>query len=445
MDLDASAVWDFAGEIVGTITQRKGKTLATVTRIDKDGTTWVSTDGEGEAPASTSAVGVQVGDTVALEWDGATMGISSNVSSPAPSGGTFAAVTERVQSVASAAQKVADAVNQHFFADTHGIHVTSATQDEWDEQHAGPNVLINSLGQLFRDGLNNLLTLTTENGARALTVWDGLGNADANVRAIIGETIQLGNESGDNVLIDSSGMTVRTGTTAMSRVMQTSKTWLDYVRKVTVTAVVTGIDILGGFDGGGASIFASPQSDGVDAHILAGSPASSASAGCDLASVRKWANSNKYDSAIVETAVHSDGTSPHARIAATNGDRESVAVRVDCTADRPATIHADNFYLKSWANGDGVLTTTKAFPCHGNVAQGTNVPAGGYADVSVSFNHIYTSAPTVVAGLLSTSAAGAIGSISVAVRSVTTAGFTARLFNAGTSDRAPGFYWIALG
>jgi len=155
MELDASVVWDFAGELVGTLTQRKGSTLATVTRIDPDGTTWVTTDGEGEAPAVDVAAGVAVGDTVALEWDGSTMGIRANVSDPAPTG----AMVRHAQGIANAARKVADAVNQHFFADTHGIHVTEATQEEWESQQSGPNVLINSLGQLFRDGMNNLLSL----------------------------------------------------------------------------------------------------------------------------------------------------------------------------------------------------------------------------------------------------------------------------------------------
>ena len=102
------------------------------------------------------------------------------------SGDRMRTLVNAAQTVADAAQAVADAVNQHFFADTSGIHVTEATQEDWDESHTGANVLINSIGQLFRDGLNNLLTLTTQNGARALTIWDGLGNAAGNVLATFG-------------------------------------------------------------------------------------------------------------------------------------------------------------------------------------------------------------------------------------------------------------------
>lgn len=202
MAIDPSAVWDFAKEVIGAARPDRGRTLATVTRIDADGTTWVTTGDGGEAPAASAAAGVSVGDTVTVEWDGAAMGIRGNVSNPSPAGSVVRRAVARAQGVADAAQRVADAVNQHFFADTSGIHVTEATQEEWETSHSGANVLINSVGQLFRDGLNNLLTLTTEGNARALTIWDGLGNTAAHVRAIIGAAIQLGNASESHALLD---------------------------------------------------------------------------------------------------------------------------------------------------------------------------------------------------------------------------------------------------
>ena len=109
-------------------------------------------------------------------------------------GDRMRALANSAKTVADAAQAVAQAVGQHFWSADDGIHVTEATQEEWDESHSGANVLINALGQLFRDGLNNLLTLTTEDGARALTIWDGLGNAAGNVVARFGTTIRLGSD-----------------------------------------------------------------------------------------------------------------------------------------------------------------------------------------------------------------------------------------------------------
>lgn len=138
--------------------------------------------------------GVSEGDEVLVTVFGSGAMKSPVVTGNAGEGDRQNAAIAAAHAVADAAQAVANAVNQHFFADTNGIHVTEATQEDWNTDHSGANVLINSIGQLFRDGLNNLLTLTTENGARALTIWDGLGNAAGNVVARFGSTIRLGSD-----------------------------------------------------------------------------------------------------------------------------------------------------------------------------------------------------------------------------------------------------------
>ena len=174
---------------------------------DEDGNVVAEWDGVGvEMPTSPQ---VSAGDDVIVTLMGGSATKTPMVTSSAGSGDRMRALVNAAQTVADAAQAVAEAVNQHFFADTNGIHVTEATQEEWDESHTGANVLINSIGQLFRDGLNNLLTLTTENGARALTIWDGLGNTADHIRAIIGETIQLGSKSSGNYMtLDDSGVEI---------------------------------------------------------------------------------------------------------------------------------------------------------------------------------------------------------------------------------------------
>lgn len=169
-------------------------------------------DSDGNVVAEWDGVGVEMstspqvleGEDVIVTLVGGSATKVPMVTAVAGSGDRMRTLVNAAQTIANAAQAVAEAINQHFFADTNGIHVTEVTQEEWDESHTGANVLINSIGQLFRDGLNNLLTLTTENGARALTIWDGLGNAAENIRAIIGETIHLGNQSGQHVSISSS-------------------------------------------------------------------------------------------------------------------------------------------------------------------------------------------------------------------------------------------------
>lgn len=173
---------------------------------DEGGNVVAEWDGVGvEMPTSPQ---VSAGDDVIVTLMGGSATKTPMVTSSAGSGDRMRALVNAAQTVANAAQAVANAINQHFFADTSGIHVTEATQEDWDASHTGANVLINSIGQLFRDGLNNLLTLTTQDDARALTIWDGLGNGANNILAqFSGNRIRLGkhiddNEENDGAFVD---------------------------------------------------------------------------------------------------------------------------------------------------------------------------------------------------------------------------------------------------
>lgn len=205
--ISAKTAWALAKAIKGGSKKKLPNSgTATVVRVDQDGTHWVRISGSDvETPVNGAITAdAKPGDVVQYRLEDTRIAITGNATSPsvgkeyvndrvepveakvvvvAKANELLNSATERARSVADAAKSVADAVNQHFFADTSGIHVTEATQDEWNTNHSGANVLINALGQLFRDGLNNLLTLTTEDGARALTIWDGLGNAASNVLA----------------------------------------------------------------------------------------------------------------------------------------------------------------------------------------------------------------------------------------------------------------------
>lgn len=88
---------------------------------------------------------------------------------------------------ADAAQAVAEAVNQHFWADGSGVHVTEVTQEEWldpadPNYQSGANQLSNSAGILLRDGLTNFAQLTPGETA----FYDGQGNTSDNVVASFG-------------------------------------------------------------------------------------------------------------------------------------------------------------------------------------------------------------------------------------------------------------------
>ena len=72
----------------------------------------------------------------------------------------------------------------------------------------------------------------------------------------------------------------------------------------------------------------------------------------------------------------------------------------------------------------------------------TTIPANSYKDVTVKFPKSFSSEPVVTVGLRSTSDNAGIGSVSVAVYSVSNTQFVARFFNNGTGKQ-PAASWIA--
>ena len=80
---------------------------------------------------------------------------------------------------------------------------------------------------------------------------------------------------------------------------------------------------------------------------------------------------------------------------------------------------------------------------HGRIT-GSNVASHAYQDYPVTFDNGFEAAPTVVAGLFSSSTGYGVGSVSVGVHSITSTGFTARVFNNDSTTRSPDIEWIAM-
>ena len=74
-----------------------------------------------------------------------------------------------------------------------------------------------------------------------------------------------------------------------------------------------------------------------------------------------------------------------------------------------------------------------------------SVAANSYTDKTVTFPSAFTTIPRISLTLVSSSTAGAIGSITPAVKgsSETTSSFVIRTFNAGSASRSPGVIWVA--
>ena len=202
-----------------------GRGTATFVRRDESGVGWVRIPGNDfDTPVAGGIVAeAQPGDTVTYNIENNGVTITGNSTSPSV-GGRFvgealAPVRKAVSglggrvaaslNVAEAAQAVASAVNQHFWADTSGIHVTEATQEAWQAAQTGANVLINSVGQLFRDGLNNLLAILPS----GIAIYDGEGNESSNIIArLLGTGAQIGRDADIHVSIDGNSVDVLKGT-----------------------------------------------------------------------------------------------------------------------------------------------------------------------------------------------------------------------------------------
>ncbi len=221
-------IWELADVLSRKARRTEGRIPATYLYTDDEGTAWVLLAGADEPTPVTGMVTADLrrGDVVEAVVGGGTVSVSGNVSSPSVGARVVAAAiapvsaavtlvseaTDAARDIAEAAQHVANAIGQHFWADDSGIHVTHATQEDWNTSHSGPNVLLNSVGQLFRDGLNNLVAITTEQGARAISFYDGSGNAAGNITAIFSSAImRIGYPTGNRVEVTSNGVAARSG------------------------------------------------------------------------------------------------------------------------------------------------------------------------------------------------------------------------------------------
>lgn len=85
-----------------------------------------------------------------------------------------------------------------------GAYVTEAEQEQFIYHPSGKNSLWNSLGMLFRNGLNNLLSIlsggTEGTGARGIAIYDGEGNSDENIVASFTDQGSVIGKEGENRL-----------------------------------------------------------------------------------------------------------------------------------------------------------------------------------------------------------------------------------------------------
>lgn len=233
ISLDAANALEGAidGKIKRAAAPRK-RASGTVSRVDRDGTVYAVLESGIETVVEGLTASVSPGDTVNITIEGGRAEVLGNYTDPSAgvqyvravegiaqeAGATAHAAVDSAaaaRQVADEANKVAQATNQHFFADTNGAHVTDVTQDEWTQAVADEfsdydpdtkpyhNQLLNSLGILLRTALNNLVSITRS----AIAFYDGQGNAASNIVARFGaDGAQIGKNDSSRLELGASSL-----------------------------------------------------------------------------------------------------------------------------------------------------------------------------------------------------------------------------------------------
>ncbi len=114
---------------------------------------------------------------------------------------------------------IAEAINQFFWPDDNGAHITTGTQEEWKEAEANGfndlsydknyyNALFNSLGLLFRRALFNLVSISKD----GIAFYDGVANEPENIMTYLSRyVLQIGRSNAKHVVIDNDGITAYNG------------------------------------------------------------------------------------------------------------------------------------------------------------------------------------------------------------------------------------------
>lgn len=193
-DVEKDGIWELADLLSAKPQAQQKRSVATVTRVDSEGTVWVHLPGGvEETPVNGLTTSeVQAGDVVQVQIENGRANLIGNATSPSvgqervdkaiepvkQTAEKAAAEVGEAKSTADAARAIAEATGQHFWYDDSGAHISTEALNPEGAQ----NSLWNSLGMLFRRGANNLLALVTGDSP-GVVVYDGEGNDPTNIAA----------------------------------------------------------------------------------------------------------------------------------------------------------------------------------------------------------------------------------------------------------------------
>ena len=479
-------------------------TAATVRRIEGS-TAWVHIDGGVDETPVKLTINAQPGDNVQVRVSGGKAFLVGNGSAPptddrvanyARSIATTAQTTaedaqEAAEAVtgiataasanASAAITLAEGIDDHFWSDSAGAHITEDTQEDYqaDPSAAGGNTLITSAGMAIRHGTTQLAAFTST-GAQ-------IGqNENGQTRSVIGTNgmqITQKDSGGTDVTIaqlgygpgtDSGGSTsnapyytlgVRSGTVGNYSVAEgggiTARGAYSHAEGYNTAAEgpychAEGIDtkarVGSSHAEGWYSIAGSVTTHAEGFHTIASANyAHSQNEETRAASVAQTALGTYNIEDMSATTTHPSGHAYYGQYAVIvgngtdpdDGGARSNALTVDWSGNVDIASGA-----KYKINGTALAASdVSALPIAaidaGTTGQIT-VAANSYTSKDVTFNKTFSSAPLVVCGFATGATAAGFGRCSCSVTGITTAGCTIRVFNSDSSQRGPTVYWIAI-
>ena len=238
---------EFAKELKKILDEFKGPspydTSAVVKRVE-DGTAWVHIPGGVDETPVDLTLNAAPGDKVMVRVSRSGAFLIGNASAPptddskameiARKTDRFAKRIEDAEEAAGEAAEVASAINQKVWSDEGGLHIADGKKDAAAER----NSIWNSLGMLFRKGLNPILGVLTGNNPR-VAIYDGQGDGEEHEVASFGKEIImyrggkrfftlrkksfgsdpeliLGDEEDRCTVVDKTGVTIKDATTDSS-------------------------------------------------------------------------------------------------------------------------------------------------------------------------------------------------------------------------------------
>ena len=239
MDFTSGEIRGFVDAVRGEPERGDCVVRGTVTRVDPDGTAWVQIGQNAEPTPCQRDMACHVGDSVTVRIADHKATVTGNASAPATddhAANEAHGVAERAQESAEVAQdkaqgaqkaaaaaatnaraaetaaqeakQAAEAVNQHFWDDTRGAHVTEATQEDYLEQPSGFQNLMTSLGNIFTKAVNGVERILRSDTASGTVYYDGECAPDAQdledhaVAAFTKDGAQIGRKGNAHVEMD---------------------------------------------------------------------------------------------------------------------------------------------------------------------------------------------------------------------------------------------------